>query len=81
MPHVTADDGIKLAYQVDDFSDPWLPDDPLLLLHAESLSTELVSDTLNVIMKRQSDITALDSRLKDLTRAAVEGPQGGAPAR
>ena len=53
----------------------------LLLLHAESLSTELVSDTLNVIMKRQSDITALDSRLKDLTRAAVEGPQGGAPAR
>jgi len=34
MPHVTADDGIRLAYQVDDFSDPWLPDDPLLLLHA-----------------------------------------------
>jgi MoxR-like ATPase len=53
----------------------------LLLLHAESLSAELVSDTLNVIMKRQSDITALEGRLKDLTRVAVEGPQGGAPGR
>ena len=56
----------------------------LLLLHAESLSTDLVSDTLNVIMKRQSDITALEGRLKDLTRVAVEGPQGsqgGAPGR
>ena len=53
----------------------------LLLLHAESLSAELVSDTLNVIMKRQSDITALEGRIKDLTRTAVEGPQGGAPGR
>ena len=53
----------------------------LLLLHAESLSADLVSDTLNVIMKRQSDITALEGRIKDLTRTAVEGPQGGAPGR
>ena len=40
MPHVIADDGIKLAYQVDDFGDPWLPDDPLLLLHAAIGSTK-----------------------------------------
>jgi len=34
MPKLTTSDGLDLAYFIDDFSDPWLPEDPLLLLHA-----------------------------------------------
>ncbi len=31
---MTASDGLKLAYVVDDFSDPWKPREPLILIHA-----------------------------------------------
>ena len=34
MPRMTTSDGISIAYSIEDFSDPWLPQDPLLLLHA-----------------------------------------------
>ena len=34
MQHFTASDGIKLAYTIDDFTDPWLKAPTLLLLHA-----------------------------------------------
>lgn len=46
----------------------------LLLLHTDALDPELVRDTLNVLMKRQSDISALEGKLDELTRAAVAGP-------
>ena len=71
MPHVTADDGIRLAYQVDDFSDPWLPDDPLLLLHADVLDEGLVRDTLSVLLKRETDIQEVHGNLGQLTQAAT----------
>jgi MoxR-like ATPase len=45
----------------------------LLLLHADALDPALVRDTLNVIMKRQSDIVALDGRINELTRDATAG--------
>src|SRR5215207_1650456 len=34
MQHFTASDGLKLAYAVDDFSDPWQPQETLILVHA-----------------------------------------------
>jgi pimeloyl-ACP methyl ester carboxylesterase len=34
IQHMTASDGLKLAYAVDDFSDPWGPHEPLILIHA-----------------------------------------------
>lgn len=42
----------------------------LLLLHADSLDEELVRDTLNVILKRQSDIDEIDAKLPKLARDA-----------
>jgi len=34
MQHLTASDGLQLAYAVDDFSDPWGAHEPLILIHA-----------------------------------------------
>lgn len=34
MNTMSASDGLKLAYAVDDFSDPWAPQDTLILIHA-----------------------------------------------
>ena len=33
MQTLTASDGLKLAYAVDDFSDPWRPQETLILIH------------------------------------------------
>ena len=46
----------------------------LILLHAGSLDETMVRDTLNVLLKRQSDILAVQDRLSELTRHAVERP-------
>jgi MoxR-like ATPase len=43
----------------------------LMLLHADELDPALVRDTLNVILKRQGDITEMQSRLEQLTREAL----------
>ena len=48
----------------------------LILLHSESLSPELVRQTLNVILKFQEDIEAVDSELQTLTNKALKGNQG-----
>jgi MoxR-like ATPase len=42
----------------------------LLLLHAESLSESLVRDTLGVLMKRETDVRAVQGRLGAMTQAA-----------
>jgi hypothetical protein len=42
----------------------------LLLLHANELDESLVRDTLNVLLKRETDIREVQSRLGELTRAA-----------
>src|SRR5918992_1560832 len=34
MQSFNASDGLKLAYAVDDFSDPWRPQETLILIHA-----------------------------------------------
>jgi MoxR-like ATPase len=44
----------------------------LLLLHAEALEPEMVRNTLNVILKRQSDILAVAAKADALTREAVK---------
>ena len=48
----------------------------LLLLHANELEPELVRDTLNVFLKFEEDIAAVDAELHGLTRRAVraDGP-------
>ena len=43
----------------------------LLLVHAPVLDERLVRDTLNVLLKRESDIQEVQSQLAELTRAAV----------
>ena len=50
----------------------------LLLLHADELDPQLVRDTLNVILKRQNDITSIDGKLDELSRAAVADASGRA---
>ncbi|MCX7274280.1 MAG: MoxR family ATPase [Burkholderiales bacterium] len=50
----------------------------LMLLHADSLEESLVRDTLNVILKRESDIIELRGRVEALTQAALT--QAGGPA-
>lgn len=46
----------------------------LLLLHAPALDETLVRDTLNVLLKRQTDITEVQGQLGALARAAVASP-------
>ncbi|MDX2202175.1 MAG: MoxR family ATPase [Hyphomicrobiaceae bacterium] len=49
----------------------------LLLLHAEALDETLVRETLNVLIKRESDVQALQDRVLPLTKGAIE--TGGRP--
>ncbi len=44
----------------------------LILMHASQLDEAMVRDTLNVLLKRQSDILAVQDRLPDLSRRARE---------
>ena len=48
----------------------------LLLLHAPVLDETLVRDTLNVLLKRESDIQEMQGRLAALTQAAVDQSVG-----
>ena len=43
----------------------------LVLLHADSLEPELVRETLNVILKFEQDIAAVEPQVGDLLRAAA----------
>ena len=43
----------------------------VLLLHAPALDETLLTETLNVILKRQSDIAEIEGRVADLMRAAM----------
>ena len=50
----------------------------LMLLHADLLDPALVRDTLNVILKRQGDITEVQGKVEQLTAAALaEGQAAG----
>ena len=44
----------------------------LLLLHADSLSADLVRDTLNVLLKFEQDIAAVERGVPELTRKALK---------
>lgn len=44
----------------------------LLLLHAESLNTEIVKNTLNVFLKFEDDIAVVNDRLYELTQHALK---------
>ncbi len=47
----------------------------LLLLHADALEPTMVRETLNVILKRQSDILAMAAKAEALTRDAVKAAE------
>ena len=51
----------------------------LLLLHAQVLDESLVRDTLNVLLKRESDIQEMQGRLAALTQAALAEPTAAQP--
>jgi MoxR-like ATPase len=51
----------------------------LLLLHAQVLDESLVRDTLNVLLKRESDIQEMQGRLAALTQAALAEPTEAQP--
>ena len=46
----------------------------LILLHTESLDSELVKQTLNVILKFQEDIEAVTGEVQMLTNKATKAP-------
>jgi hypothetical protein len=46
----------------------------LLLLHAQALDEAVVRNTLNVLIKRQSDVVELQDQIAQLTQAAVHAP-------
>jgi len=48
----------------------------LLLLHADSLDEHWVLETLNVLLKRETDIQEMQGRLAPLTQAAVAATPG-----
>ena len=50
----------------------------LVLLHAEALSTDVVRETLNVLLKYEQDIVAVEPKLNDLLGRASEVRDGGA---
>ena len=55
----------------------------LLLLHADVLDEALVRDTLNVLLKRETDIQEVQNNLGQLAQAAVQAaaqPAARAPA-
>jgi hypothetical protein len=44
----------------------------LLLLHVDALETELVRDTLNVLLKFEQDIEAVRKEIPEMTRKAAQ---------
>ena len=48
----------------------------MLLLHARELDADLVRNTLNVLLKFQDDIDAVDGEINALTTKAREGGRG-----
>ena len=44
----------------------------LLLLHADALDADLVRDTLNVLLKFEQDIAAVERSVAELTRKAKQ---------
>jgi MoxR-like ATPase len=49
----------------------------LLLLHAHTLEPEMVRETLNVILKFEQDIQAVDPQIVELLRAPAQAPAKG----
>ncbi|MEL7128843.1 MAG: MoxR family ATPase [Pseudomonadota bacterium] len=47
----------------------------LLLMHADALDERLVRDTLNVLLKHETDIASVDTAIGKLVRASVDGPR------
>ncbi|NKC29367.1 alpha/beta fold hydrolase [Falsiroseomonas selenitidurans] len=61
MPHFEVSPGIRLAYTVDDFTDPWLPAPTVLLLHGLAESGEAFRAFVPALA-RQARVVRLDLR-------------------
>jgi MoxR-like ATPase len=49
----------------------------LVLLHADALTSDMVRETLNVLLKYEQDIVAIEPKLGDLLGRAAEVRDGG----
>src|SRR5258707_8180395 len=88
----TTSDGVKLAYYIDDFTDPWRQADTLLLLHAAvghakrfyawvpGLCRHYRVVRLDLRGHGASDVPPESSRL-DMDRLVADVPQPLAPLR
>ena len=83
VPNINADLLKQLVSFVQDLRDQDIRKQPsisetvdwartLILMHADSLDTELVRSTLNVLLKHESDIESVAKELPAITRRAVE---------
>ena len=61
MPHFEVSPGVKLAYTVDDFTDPWAPAPTVLLLHGLSESGEAFRAFVPAL-SRQARVVRMDLR-------------------
>jgi hypothetical protein len=48
-----------------------------MLLHADDLSPEMIRDTLNVLLKFEQDIKAVQPQIAELTRKARQAGDRG----
>ena len=69
--HLTASDGLKLAYVEDDFTDPWGPHEPLILIHAAMGSSRRLYKWVPILMR---DFRVLRPDMRGHGATEIPGP-------
>jgi pimeloyl-ACP methyl ester carboxylesterase len=68
---LTASDGLKLAYVEDDFTDPWGPHEPLILIHAAMGSSRRLYKWVPILMR---DFRVLRPDMRGHGATEIPGP-------
>src|SRR5678815_3088976 len=71
MDSITASDGLKLAYAVDDFTDPWAPQETLILIHAAMGSSRRLYKWVPVLSR---DFRVVRPDMRGHGQTEVPGP-------
>lgn len=71
MVEFTASDGLKLQYCIDDFSDPWRPREPLILIHAAMGSSRRLYKWIPVLARH---FCIVRPDLRGHGRSQIPGP-------
>src|SRR5688572_11143364 len=69
--YLTASDGLKLAYVEDDFTDPWGPHEPLILIHAAMGSSRRLYKWVPILMR---DFRVLRPDMRGHGATEIPGP-------